>query len=203
MIKEIKKFGRAELFNHYNKCDNPFVFLTTKIDVTNVVNYCKKHKNFYPTLGYLITKTVNSIDAFKYRYRDGKFYYCDEVKSNYTQMFDNNNIGYFNVSFSNDYSTYIQNFLNTQKKFLEDNNYSDDNDLDEIWLSCAPWFSFTGLITPYNKDVLIPQFVWDKYECINDKYYVNLMIMVHHGFADGFHIGKFINELQKNINLFN
>ena len=126
MIKEIKKFSRAELFNHYNKCDNPFVFLITKIDVTNVVNYCKKHKNFYPTLGYLITKTVNIIDVFKYRYKDGKFYYCDEVKSNYTQMFDDNNIGYFNVSFSNDYSTYIQNFLNTQT-ILSNYNYQNKN----------------------------------------------------------------------------
>lgn len=203
MIKEIENFKRKELFEHYNNCDNPFVIVTTKIDVTNIVNYCKKNKNFYATLGFLITKTVNQIDNFKYRYHDDKVYYCDEVKSNYTQMYADETIGYFNVSFQNNYKEYINNFLEIQNKFLEDKNYSSENDLDEIWLSCSPWFKFTSLIPPFNKKVTIPQFIWDKYENIDGKYYVNLMIMVHHGFADGYHIGKFINILEDNIKEFN
>ena len=48
--------------------------------------------------------------------------------------------------------------------------------------------------------VWIPQFIWDKYENVDDKYLVNLMIIIHHGFADGFHIGKFITLLKENIN---
>lgn len=203
MIKEIKNFKRIELFNHYHKCDNPFVIVTTKIDVTNIVNYCRQHKNFYATLGFFITKTVNQIDAFKYRYSNGKFYYCDEIRSNYTQMFEDNNIGYFGLSAINDFNQYIEEFLKVQEIFLKDNKYSTESDLDEIWLSCSPWFSFTSLIPPFNKEVSIPQFIWDKYQCTNGKYYVNLMIMVHHGFADGFHIGKFITLLEENINSFN
>jgi len=66
-MKEITNFKRQALFNHYNSCDNPFIIITVKIDVTNVVEFCKTNKNFYGTLGYLITKTVNQIDAYKYR----------------------------------------------------------------------------------------------------------------------------------------
>ena len=86
MIKEVENFSRQALFNHYNSFDNPFMYITTKIEVTNLVNYCKIHRHFYATLGYLITKTANQIDCFKYRAKDGKIYYCDEVFSNYTQI---------------------------------------------------------------------------------------------------------------------
>lgn len=203
MIEEVKNFKRKELFEHYHSCNNPFVILTTKIEITNLVNYCKEHKNFYPTFGFVITKTANQIDEFKYRYKDGKIYYCDEIKSNYTQMYEDGTIGYFDIPVINDFKEYIDNFLKIQKRFMENKKYSTENDLNEIWLSCEPWFSFTSFVPPFNKEISIPQFIWDKYENINGKYYIDLMIMVHHGFADGFHIGKFVNLLQENIKLFN
>ena len=48
------KFERTELFDHYHQNMNPFMIVTVPVDVTNVVNYCKIHKNFYATMGYLI-----------------------------------------------------------------------------------------------------------------------------------------------------
>ncbi len=203
MVEEIKDFSRLELFNHYNECDNPFIVFTTKIDVTNIVNYCKVNKNFYATMGYYITKTANKIDNFKYRYHNDKFYYCPQLISNYTQMFDENSIGYFAVPMKNSLVEYVNDFRNIQDKFLNDRIYLTENTLEEIWLSCQPWFNFTSMIPPLNKKITIPQFIWDKFWQEDDKYYLHLMISVHHGFADGFHIGKFINLLQKELDNFN
>lgn len=203
MIREITNFKRKELFEHYHKFDNPFIICTVKIDVTNIVKYCQKHKNFYATFAYAITKTANDIDAFKYRYKDGKFYYCDELKTNFTEMFKDNTTGYFGLPFNSNLEEYLENFKKNQKKFKEDNKYTNENTLNELWFSCTPWFSFTSLIPTYSKEITIPQIIWDKYENSNNKYYVNLMIVIHHGFADGYHIGEFIKLLEKNINEFN
>lgn len=203
MIKEVKNYKRKEIFYHYNSCDNPFVIVTTKIDVTNIVNYCQKHKYFYATMGYLVTKTADEIENFKYRYQDNKFYYCDEIISSYTEMFDDGNIGYFNLDIISNYNDYINNFITTREKFRKENKYVTKSKLNEIWLSCSPWFTFSSLIPPFNKKVTIPQFIWDKFELINDNYYIDLMIMAHHGFVDGSHIGKFIELLNKNIKDFN
>jgi predicted patatin/cPLA2 family phospholipase len=30
-----------------------------------------------------------------------------------------------------------------------------------------------GLITPFDKEITIPQFIWDKYENIDGKYYID------------------------------
>lgn len=203
MIKEVKDFKRKDLFENYNSRNNPFVIITTKIDITNVINYCKIHKNIYATMGYLISKVVNEIDAFKYRYKGGKIYYCDIVNPNFTQMYQDDMIGYFGFDYVDDYNEFINNFVKNQKDFFNKKKLDIENDIDEIWFSCVPWFKFTSLIPPFDKEITIPQFIWDKYELEGDKYYVNLMIMAHHGFVDGYHIGKLIENLNKSISEFN
>lgn len=201
MIKEIKNFKRMDIFNHYNECDNPFLILTTPVDITELVKYSKIHKKFYGTMGYAVMMAVNKVDAFKYRYKDNKIYYCEPIRANYTQkLYDD--IGYFPVKYNENYSEYIKDFINTENKFYKEEKYIQYDDLAEIWTSCAPWFKFNSLVPPINKKVSIPQIIWDKYELKDGRYYIDIMIMIHHGFADGYHINLFLEELNKIIKNF-
>ena len=134
------------------------------------------------------------------RKKNNKFYYCDFVKPGYTQMYKDGDIGYFHLPKYNSYKDYIEKFIKAQDDFYNKNTYdSGDSPIDDVWVSCAPWFSFNGLVPPFKKEITIPQVIWDKYELVNDKYYMNVMIMIHHGFADGSHIGKFIDSLNEKI----
>lgn len=198
MIKEIQNFHRKELFEWYNKCHNSYLYLTTKIDVTNVVNYCKIHKKFYATMGYLVTKAANQVDAFKYRYQDGKFYYCNPVKSNFTEMVNDDEISFFGMPHFDYLDEYVNEFIKRQKA-LKNGDFKLEDKMDEIWISCFPWFSFSSIMTPNRKSATIPQFIWDKFVEENGRYYVNLMIMGHHGFIDGNHIAKYIATLNNII----
>lgn len=200
MIIEVKDFKRKEIFENFDKCSNPFITLTTKIDVTKVVEHCKKTKKFYATFGYIITKTVNQIDNFKYRCKDNKIYYCDEIRSNYTQRYtESDTIGFYDVPVESDLKKYIYEYKKIENEFFSGNNNLSDKKIDKIWLSCQPWFKFESFIPIFDKKCSIPQFIWDRYENVGDKYYINLMISVHHGFVDGFHIAKFIELLNRNI----
>ena len=203
MIKKIDDFKRAEIFKHYDESDNPFLYLTTKIDVTNIVNFCKTHKNFYATMGYIITKAVNDVDNFKYRINNGEFYYCDRIKSNYTQLINDEMIGFFDLPDITDYDEYVKEFKKRVKILIDTKENVITEGLDCIWISCAPWFQFSGIITPYRKEMPIPQFIWDKFVGENGKYTIHLMIMSHHGFVDGLHIGKLIDKINYYISNFN
>ena len=67
-VIDVSEWERYDLFKHYEEETNPFVILTTTIDITNTYNIAKaSNSSMYATLGYLITKTVNQIDGFKYR----------------------------------------------------------------------------------------------------------------------------------------
>ena len=77
MIKEIEinNFDRKDLFEHYNAAENPYLFVSVNINVSNAVNFAKKNKtSFYATMGYLVTKSINEIENFKYRFDGEKFF---------------------------------------------------------------------------------------------------------------------------------
>lgn len=196
MKKEIINFERQELFDYYNGKDNPFIYLTTKIDITNIYN---KYKNYYPTIGYVLTLAANQIENFKYRYEDNKVYKYDILKPNFTHMFENNNIGFFTCDMKNDYQDFLIEYQNIKEKFLKNNESYANSDQGELWFSFVPWYNIQALITPFDKKNTIPQFIWDKFNLENDKCYINLTIMVHHGFIDGYHIGLFLKKLNNII----
>lgn len=196
---EVKEFNRRNLFEHYNNMDSPFIIMTVPLDITNVVKYCKIHKHFYATMGFLIGKAVNDVDAFKYRYKDDKFYYASRISPNFTERVDNN-LGFFECD-SLDYKDFINEFIEKKNKLGRYDNSTEDR-LDVVWLSCFPWASFNSLVSPHDKSITIPQLIWDKYELNDGKYICNLMIMVHHGFADGYDVGLLIEKLNYYISIF-
>lgn len=200
MEKEIKNFKRKELFEMYHSRTNPFAFVTTKVDITKLYKLGKKYGTQYGVIAYYITKVVNEIDGFKMRYIDGEFMYYDEIKPKFTDMIDEDLIGFFGSKYTLDLDKFIEDYKKCKESFKERRESDSDNSEDVIWLSCQPWYSFTGITPPFDKSITIPQFNWDKFEITEDKVTMNLLIVVHHGFVDGFQIGKFINRLQKEIN---
>ena len=203
-VIDISKWDRKDLFDHYDEETNPFAIINTPIDVTNVYNYCKSTGNsIYATMGYIITKTVNSIEGFRFRKENDEIVVYDKIHGNFTENIDNKIIGFFTIKNDDTYKDFIDEF-NDKRDGLKIAKKSETSvtKYNEIWMSCVPWFEFNAAIPPFNKKNTIPQFIWDKFKKENNVVKTNLMIMVHHGFVDGYHIGKFINELQENINNF-
>lgn len=197
-MNEVINFEREELFKHYNEMDNPFIIMTISLNITRVVEYCKVHKHFYATMGFLVGRAVNEVDGFKYRYKDGRYFYCDRLAVNFTEKV-NEQIGFFDCD-SDNLDDFVKEFDNEKSRLGHYDDASEENREDVVWVSCFPWAKFNGLVSPHDKSITIPQFIWDKYEEVNGEYYCNMMIMVHHGFADGYHVGMFIEKLNKYIN---
>ena len=197
-VNEIENFKRIELFKHYHEMDNPFIIMTIPLDITNVVRYAKEHGHFYATMGYVVGKAVNDVDELHYRYVNNKFYYYPKVSVNFTERVEGQ-IGFFDCDES-ELKNFIDEFDNKKAMLGQYNDSSEENRQDVIWVSCFPWAKFNSLVSPHDKNITIPQFIWDKYEKIGDNYYCNFMLMIHHGFADGAHVGLFIEKLNYYIN---
>ena len=197
-MNNIVDFDRKELFKHYNEMDNPFIIMTIPLNVTKVVEYCKVHRNFYATMGFLVGKAVNDVNAFKYRYDKDNFYYYDRLCVNFTERVDEQ-IVFFECE-SDNLSDFVEEFKEKKSRLGCYDDASGENRQDVIWVSCFPWAKFNSLVSPHDRSITIPQFIWDKYELVNGEYYCNMMIMVHHGFADGYHVGDFIEKLNRYIN---
>lgn len=188
----IENLDREELFHHYNDKENPFSYVTIKLDITNIYKNCK---TYYASIAYFLLLAANQIDNFKYRYENGKFYKYDKLRANFTEMYEDKNIGFFSLDFKENYYEYLDEYKKIREKFLKKEEMEEAKDDGEIWFACEPWFSATSIVKPFSKDITIPQFIWDKFVFEGDKCYTNLTIMIHHGFIDGYYIGLFIEKL--------
>ena len=192
MKEEIKNYYRQDLFNYYHKRSNPFVFVTTKIDITNIYDYCKIHKYHYATIAYVFGSAMNEIEEFKYRYENGKIYKYDKLNIGFTQMFKDGNIGYFTCSIKDNYKDFINEFKKTEEEFLITNK-SIKKEGGELWVSCSPWYHFSSLVPPFDKNITIPQLIWDKFELTDNKdKFLNSQILS----------GSLVKELLSKISIF-
>ncbi|MCX4249024.1 MAG: CatA-like O-acetyltransferase [Bacilli bacterium] len=195
----VKDYDRKELFEYFNSKTNPFSFVTTKLDITKVYKYSRTHKNLYVTLCYLFTRAINKVDAFLYAYESGNFIKYDSLSPSYTEKLDNGNVAFISLNMADSLEEFIescklakQELKNTQKDVI-----LNDPEKGAIWYSCLPWFKFTGVVPPYDAKVTVPQIIWDQFEIVEGHVYINAMIMAHHGFIDGSHIGLLIKSINE------
>ena len=201
--KEIKDYKRKDTFEHYNSMDRPFVTLTTKLDITKLVEYCKENKHYYATIGWCLMKAANQVYEMRVRYENDKFYEYDKMNPEFMAPFDNHVAGYYAcemkdnfLEFIEEYDKQLSEFKRTQKSI-----YGKDN--GEIWCTCEPWMELTSIQPPFDKACHIQEFLWDKIKEENGRATINLCIMFHHGYLDGEHIGQFLKNVNDIIENFN
>jgi len=68
-------------------------------------------------------------------------------------------------------------------------------------VSMIPWTTFDAFnLNVPNFKYLAPIFTIGKYVEDNEHFYLPLAVQAHHAVCDGFHVCRFINELQSHIN---
>lgn len=198
---DMDKWNRKEYFQHYFS-DVPCTYsMTVKLDITNI-----KDKKLYPVMLYCITSVVNRHCEFRTALNnDGKLGIYKEMLPSYT-VFNKETETFTNIW--TDYTQNFEEFLNlyqedlkqfgktegiTGKPNIPDNSFT---------VSMVPWTTFEGFNLNLQKgyDYLKPIFTMGKYYREKDRYMLPLSVQVHHAVCDGFHICRFINELQEMIN---
>lgn len=199
MKRLITDFTRKAEFESFNSQTNPFVMVTTKIDITNIYKMCQTKKHYYATIGYYLTKAMNQVEEFKYSYKDGSFYKSDTIHPAFTDITKNHKIGFYSCHLKDNLDDFLIEFDETKRQFLEGTYVREKIDDTTVWLTCEPWYHYSGLVPTFDKNITNPQLVWDKFEITEDAVFINLTIIMHHGFVDGYHIGKFIDSINKEI----
>ena len=109
------------------------------------------------------------------------------------------------MNFSSDFETFNTELNN---EILEVKNCSglrhnnDDIKKDLIRHSTIPWNSFSGLLHPTNFDQKesVPKITFGRFIIREGKRMLPISIEAHHGLVDGFHIAKYLNEFQNQLN---
>ena len=203
---DIDSWKRKRLFYNYLGTDFPYIIVTADIDVTKPLAWAHAHAvSFNLVMVYLCTKTMDSIENYRYRFIDGRPFIIDHTRPLVNHLRPGEDI--FVMGEGPWPCDDIEKFcrltheaqMNASPESMQDKvRYK----LDVVNFTSLPWISYTGFVrTVINNGVdNAPKFSFGRY--FHDPVHADKILMpisnqTHHGLMDGVHVGKFYTELQK------
>lgn len=194
---------RKEYFEHYFTNIPCTYSMTVKVDITQIK---KKQMKLYPAMLYYITTIVNRHSEFRTAInQSGELGIYDEMIPSYT-IFHKNTETFSDIwtAYMPDFETFVAAYENDMQRYGSNHGMIGKPDVPEnaFTVSMIPWSTFESFNLNLQKgyDYLIPIFTMGKYYKEDEKIILPLAIQVHHAVCDGFHICRFVNELQELIN---
>lgn len=194
---------RKEYFEHYFTNIPCTYSMTVKVDITQIK---KKQMKLYPAMLYYITTIVNRHSEFRTAInQSGELGIYDEMIPSYTIFHkDTETFSDIWTAYMPDFETFVAAYENDMQRYGSNHGMIGKPDVPEnaFTVSMIPWSTFESFNLNLQKgyDYLIPIFTMGKYYKEDEKIILPLAIQVHHAVCDGFHICRFVNELQELIN---
>lgn len=199
---DLQTWKRKEFYEHFTKEVVCSYSTTVNLDITNL-----KNRRLYPAIIWLLTKTVNQMPEFRTALTDKGVGIYDEMHPSYT-IFNEENKNFITIwtAFHSNYDKFLSAYEADAAEFSTSTKYQPkvDRPSNCFDISMIPWFTFTSFnINVFSESkYLLPIFTLGKYFEDDGKRLIPLSIQVHHAVCDGYHIGKFVETLQKLINQF-
>lgn len=202
---DLATWNRKEHFEFFSSMEEPFYGITTVIDCTQAYAAAKTLE--IPFFTYYLHKTlaaVNAIENFRYRIIDNEVYVYDTIHASSTIMREDKTFGFSLITFDLDIQKFakvtekeIARIQNTKGLFTRE--FSETN---LIHFSAIPWVNFTALshARGYSFPDSCPKISFGKLIDTNGVKTMAIAVHVHHGLVDGYHVGLFLEELEKQMN---
>ena len=199
---DLETYPRRRLFEHFISFEIPITARTLQIDVTGLRSFTKrKALRFSLTLGFLLTRASNYVPELRHRIQDGVPVDYDWIIPSFTVLSEDQIVyfskGVFTDSFEDDYPRNVE--INARAALGLDQLTGPENQ-GQIFITSVPWYSFTSIQPPYSREnASIPIFSIGKIYEDNGRIKAPLGIQSHHAFVDGYHIGRFMEILERHL----
>ena len=197
-IIDEKTWGRAMHCMVFRNSIEPAFCVTFELDVTEFYHFVKRKKySFTISMVYAICKCANEIEAFRYRFLDGKVVLYDKIDTAFTYL--NKETELFKVVNVPMKDT-LEEYVSLAKKMAEEQKEYFTGPLGNDVFQCSPmpWVNYTHIshTNSGKKENATPLFDWGKFQERDGKLYMPVSIQAHHSFVDGIHVGRLVEKLQ-------
>lgn len=177
--------------------------LTVKIDVSRIF---EKKQKLYPAMLFYLSTIVNKHEEFRTAIdENGTLGIYDYMLPIYT-VFNNDTESFYEIW--TEYANRFEDFFKLYERDLAEfkkakSAQSKPNPPKNTFnVSMLPWIEFEGFNLNLQKGYayLLPIFTIGKFEKNAETVTLPLAIQVHHAVCDGFHLSRFVKELQELIN---
>ena len=206
MAKEInpKSTSRAYAFDMWMKAPNPMVTFFKTLDVTNIVKVSKrKNLKFNMLIDYCIGKAAVSVKEFYILPVGDKLMQYDNIAVNTIVTNKNGEVNSCDILFTDNLDEFNNNYVEFTTRTAQS---CTDYDLSEnsmvIGTSAILDTEIDGVVGMNSGIFNNPFMFWGKYRKKFLRFYLLVSFQFHHTQMDGAHAGRFLENLQQEINNF-
>ena len=204
MVKEIqlKDTTRAMAYELWMKAPNPMVTFFKTLDVTNLIKISKrKHMKFNMLLDYCIGKAAVNVKEFYVLPVGDKLIQYDTIAVNTIVKNRDGEVNSCDILYVEDLNKYNNEYLEYTSWVAENCQDRDlSNDSMVIGTSAIIDTEIDGAVGMNSGIFNNPFIIWGRYKKKWFKYYLTLSFQFHHTQMGGAHAGRFLANLQKEIN---
>ena len=204
MAKEInpQDTTRASAYELWMKAPNPMVTFFKSLDVTNLIKISKmKQMKFNMLLDFCIGKAAVSIKEFYILPVGEKLMKYDHIAVNTIVKNKIGEVSSCDVLYTDDLEKFNQDYLKYTSQAAETCQDRDlSNDCMVIGTSAIIDTEIDGAVGMNSGIFNNPFMIWGRYRRKVFRYYLSVSFQFHHTQMDGAHAGRFLRNLQNEIN---
>ena len=204
MPKEInpKESSRATAYELWMKAQDPMVTFFKTLDVTNLLKVSRKRNlKFNMLLCYCIAKAAVSINEFYILPVGEKLMQYDTIAVSTIVNNNRGGINFCDIPYTEDLETFNQHYLeNTAWVAVHCDNKDLSADSMVIGTSAIVETELDGIVGMNTGIFNNPFISWGRYRKKDLRYELPISFQFHHTQMDGSHAGRFLENLQNEIN---
>ena len=204
MAREInpKDTTRASAYELWMKAPNPMVTFFKTLDVTNLIRVSKrKHLKFNMMLDYCIGKAAVGVKEFYVLPVGEKLIQYDTIAVNTIVKNKEGEVSSCDILYSDDLETFSQEYMKYTAQVAETGQDRDlSSDSMVIGTSAIIDTEIDGAVGMNSGIFNNPFIIWGKYRKKGFRYFLPISFQFHHTQMDGAHAGRFLENLQNEIN---
>ena len=204
MAREVnpKDTSRASAYELWMGAPNPMVTFFKTLDVTNLIKISKKkHMKFNMLLDFCIGKAAVSVKEFYILPVGEKLIKYDRIAVNTIVKNKTGEVSSCDISYTDDLEKFNQDYLKYTMQVAESCRDRDlSNDSMVIGTSAIIDTEIDGAVGMNSGIFNNPFIIWGRYRRKLFRYYLPISFQFHHTQMDGAHVGRFLENLQREIN---
>lgn len=205
---DLRTWPRGQMFYYFSKMAPTGYSMTVNLDVTALRDTLgEAGLKFFPAYLWLVTKNLNRQTEFKVAQKDGVLGFYDTLTPLYASFHeDDHTFSLMWTEYSPSFPEFYRGYLQNQKDFGMVHGVLCQTPPPEnaYTVSCVPWISFTHFaVHSYeNKPYYFPSVEAGKILKEEGRTLMPLSITCHHAATDGYHVHRFLQSLEEDINHF-
>jgi chloramphenicol O-acetyltransferase type A len=204
-LVDLAGWNRREHFEFFSRFEEPFFGLVANIDCTPALAEAKRlGVPFFLYYLYQALQAVNQVEALRYRIEDGQVYTYDRIHASATIGRPDHTFGFSFIELHDDLGDFVR---GAQAEIAAVQASTGlrlspaTARLDLIHFSALPWVRFTGLThaRSFTHPDSMPKISVGQTYTEGSATRMPVSVNVHHGLADGYHVGLFLEEFQRRL----